>query len=54
MKKVKNKLNEQESSLYNIKTVYKVQNNVINFFDDYSSTISEIKYKRIHGEGIKI
>ena len=34
--------------------LYKARNLVIKFFDDYSSKISETKYKTIHGEGIKI
>ena len=37
------KSNEQNSALYNIETLYKSQDNVINFFDNYSSVISEAK-----------
>ena len=33
---------------------YKVWNKVIKLFDDRSASISQAKYKTIHGEGIKI
>ena len=33
---------------------YKVWNKVIKLFDDCSASISQAKYKTIHGEGIKI
>ena len=32
----------------------KTRNSVINFFDGYSSMLSEAKYKTIHWKGIKI
>ena len=47
-------MNKLKSALYNIKTLYKAWNNAITYFDDYSSIISERKYKTIHGERFKI
>ena len=34
--------------------LYKSQEAVIKLFNDYSSIVSEAKYKSIHGEGLKI
>ena len=34
--------------------LYKAQNSVIQFFDDYLSMISEAQYKAIHGERVTI
>ena len=48
MKKIKYKSNEEKSALYNIETPYKAQSNVIKFFDDNSSMISEAKQKIIN------
>ena len=47
-------LEEQKSGSKNIKTLYKSREKVIKLFDDYSSIISEAKYKTNHGEGLKI
>ena len=33
--------------------LYKVRNNVIEFFDDYSSIISDAKLKATKGTGLK-
>ena len=34
--------------------VYKARNNVINFFDDYFSMVSEAKHEACKGTGLKI
>ena len=39
--------------LYNIEMPYKARNSVIEFFDDYSSMISEAKLKGTKGTGLK-
>ena len=44
----------QKSALGNIKLLYESRKTVIKLFNDYSSIVSETKYKSIHGEGLKI
>ena len=39
--------------MYNIEMLYKARNNV-NFYDDYSSMVSEAKHKITKGLGLKI
>ena len=39
--------------MYNIEMLYKTRNNV-NFYDDYSSMVSEAKHKVTKGLGLKI
>ena len=34
--------------------LYKGRSNVIKFFDDYSSMVSEVKYKATKGKGLKM
>ena len=41
----KSKLKEPKSALCNIEMFYKGTNNVIKFFDDYSSMASEAKHE---------
>ena len=53
IRRIKNKSKEQDA-LYNVETLYNARNSVIKFFDDYTSVVSENKYKTIHGEGIEI
>ena len=36
--------------MYNIETLYKARNSNIVFFDDYSSLVSEPKFKATHGK----
>ena len=48
------KSEEQKSVLGNIKFLYESREDVIKLFNDYSSIISEAKYKSIHGDGLKI
>ena len=48
------KSKEQESALKNIKLLCDSREAVIKIFNDYSSTISEVKYRTKHGEGLKI
>ena len=52
--KGKQKSKEQKSVLENTKFLYKPREAVIKLFNDYSSIVSEVKYKSIHGEGLKI
>ena len=54
IRRIKNRSSEQKSTLYNIDILYKTRNRDINFFDDYSSIISETKNKTAHRDGIKI
>ena len=44
----------QKNTLYNIETLYKAKNEAIKFYDDYSSMMSEIKYRVTNGTGLKI
>ena len=45
---------EEKNTLYNIEMLYKARSNVIKFFDDYSSVVSEAKHKATKGTGLKI
>ena len=45
---------EQKNTLYNMEMLYKARNNVIKFFDDYLSTISEATLKAAKGTGLKL
>ena len=49
-----NKSEEQKSALENIKLLYKSREAVMKLFVDYSSIVSEAKYKSINGGGLKI
>ena len=44
----------QKNTLYNIEMLYKWRNEAIKFYDDYSSMMSEAKYKATKGIGLKI
>ena len=44
----------QKNTLYNIEMLYKARNEAIKFYDDYSSMMSEAKYRAIKGPGLKI
>ena len=48
----KNRSNEYKSTLYNIEMLYKARNNVIKFYDDYSSIVSEAKHQVTKGTGL--
>ena len=48
------KSEEQKSVLYGIELLYKSRNDVFNFYDDYSSMVSEAKTKATTGTGLKI
>ena len=50
----KHRSKEQKNTLHNIEMLYKVRNNVIQFFDDCSSMVSETKLKATKGTGRKI
>ena len=50
--RVINKSEEQKMALENIKLLYESREAVIKLFNDYSSIVSEAKYKTIHGKGI--
>ena len=53
MKKGK-KSKEQKNTQYNIETLYKARSKAIQFYDDYSSMMSEAKYRATKGTGLKI
>ena len=44
----------QKNNLYNIEMLYKARNEAIKFYDDYSSMMSEAKYRATKGTGLKI
>ena len=44
----------QKNTLYNIEMLYKARNEAIKFYDDYSSMMSEAKYRATKGKGLKI
>ena len=44
----------EKHAIHNIETLCKARNNVIKFFYDYSSIISEAKHKATKNEGLKI
>ena len=46
------KSEEQKSTLENIKLLYELLEAVFKLFNDYSSIVSETKYKTLHGKGI--
>ena len=46
------KSEKQKSALKNIKLLYNSGEVVIKLFDDYSSVISEVKYKTKYGEKV--
>ena len=50
----KHRSKEQKNTLYNIEILYKARNNVIEFFDDYYSMVSEAKLKATKVTGLKI
>ena len=52
----KKRSNKQKSTLYNIEMLYKARTEVIKFYDDYSSMMSEAKAKAkaTKGTGLKI
>ena len=50
----RHKLKKLKSALENIKFFYESPEAVIYLFNDYSSIVSEAKYKSIYGEGLKI
>ena len=47
-------MKEQKKSLYNIETLYKVRNEAIKFYDDYSLIKSEAKIKATKEKELKI
>ena len=53
-KETKNIDQKQKNALYNIEMLCKARNSVIQFFDDYSSMVSEAKLKATKGTGLKI
>ena len=48
------KSKEQKNALYSIEMLYKARNEAIKFYDDYSSIMSEAKYRATKGTGLKI
>ena len=47
-----NKSKEQKNTLYHIEVLYKARNEVIKFYDDCSSMMSEAKVKASKGTGL--
>ena len=50
----KHRSKEQKNAFYNNEILYKVRNSVVEFFDDYSSMMSEAKLKASIETGLKI
>ena len=50
----KHRLKDLKNILYSIEMLYKARSKVIEFFDDYSSMVSEVKIKATKGTGLKI
>ena len=50
----KHRSKEQKNAFYNNEILYKVRNSVVEFFDDYSSIMSEAKLKASIETGLKI
>ena len=48
------KSNEQRNTIYNAEMLYKTRKEAINFFDDYSSMMSEAKDKATKGTGFNM
>ena len=48
----KHRSNQQKDTLYNIEMLYKARN--IEFFDEYFSMVSEVKFKATKGTWLKI
>ena len=44
----------QKNNLYNIEMLFKARNEAIKFYDDYSSMMSEAKYKATKRTGLEI
>ena len=44
----------QKNTLYIIEMLYNARNEAIKFYDDYSSMMSEAKYRATKGKGLKI
>ena len=44
----------QQNTFYNIEMLCKARNEAIKFYDDYSSMMSEAKYRAAKGKGLKI
>ena len=45
----KHRSKQQKNTLYNIEMLYKARNSVIEFFDEYFSMVSEVKFKATKG-----
>ena len=50
----KHRSKEQKSTLYNIEMLYIGRNEAIKFYDDYSSMMSEAKYRATKGMGLEV
>ena len=53
-RKQQTQMKKTRNVLYNIEMLHKARNSVIEFFDDYSSKISEAKLKATKGTRLKI
>ena len=50
----KHRSKEQKNALHNIEMLYNARNEVIKFYDGYSSMVSQAKIKATKGTGLKI
>ena len=50
----KHRSKEKKNTLHNIEMLYNARNEVIKFYDDYSSMVSQAKIKATKGTGLKI
>ena len=48
------KSEDQISAIKNIKNLYNEREKVIKFYSDYTKMVSEVKYKSVNEEGLKI
>ena len=52
-RKQKHRSKEQKTALYNIEMLYKARNDVIKFYDDYSSMVSVETMKELKEQDLK-
>ena len=52
--KKKHRSKAQKNTLYNLEMLYKARNEDIKFYDDYSSMMSNARYRATKGTGLKI
>ena len=50
----KHRSKAEKNTLYSVEMLYKARNEAIKFYDDYSSMMSETKYRATKGTGLKV